>query len=610
MNGVTGKLELLCPARDLECGVAAINHGADAVYIGAPKFGARAAAGNSLADISKLVDHAHRHWARVYVTLNTLIYDSELEEARNLVRQVYDAGADALIVQDMGLLELDLPPIPLFASTQTHNYDLERIKFLEQVGIQRIILARELSLQQLRSIRAATSLELEFFVHGALCVSFSGQCYMSQAVSGRSANRGECAQNCRLPYTLVDSRGTVLANNRHLLSLKDLNLSPYLDQLVDAGVTSFKIEGRLKDATYVRNLTAFYRGKLDAVIAGREGFSRASSGTTVFSFAPDPERTFHRGTTDYFLRGRRHGIAEFRTPKSMGKTVGTVKSVGGDSFILEGQEPLHGGDGICFFDANEDLQGTNVNAANGARITPNSMEGIQPGTVIYRNFDHEFARVLSNDAARRAIGVSMAFGETPDGFFLRAVDEDGVEAASSIVHPKEPAKKPDAATAAIRTQLGRLGETIFALTALSVETREAWFLPVSLLNGLRRECLASLEAERLRRFPRWRHSISLNDVPYPSPTLDRSGNVVNELAGKFYRRHGVECVEQGFELRHDPFNQIVMTTRHCLKFEFGLCRGDRGSADELFMFDGKTRYRLEFDCDRCEMKVVTAAPVA
>ncbi len=597
-------LELLSPARDLECGLAAINHGADAVYVGAPKFGARAAAGNPLKDIAELITYAHRFWARVYITLNTILYDSELEEARSMIHQLYDAGADALIIQDMGLLELDLPPIPLFASTQTHNYNLDRIQFLERVGIQRVILARELSLKQVGEIRKATTLDLEFFVHGALCVSFSGQCYFSQAAMGRSANRGECAQMCRLPYTLTDSRGNILAHNQHVLSLKDLNLSAYLSDLVDAGVTSFKIEGRLKEASYVKNITAFYRAKLDAVIEERKGFRPSSSGKTTFFFTPDPEKTFNRGTTDYFIRGRRHEIVSLRTPKSVGMLLGTVQSVGSGFFTLQTADELHNGDGICFFGEDDELMGININRVDGSRIFPNSMEGIETGVVVYRNYDHEFVQLLKSDSARRTINVDLTFDESLDGFELRAVDEDGNEATHRLVRAKEAARKPDAATETIKTQLSKLGDTIFSAKSVTIKLKQAFFLPVGMLNQLRRDCISALEAERAKSVPRQVKAIVPNDFPYPEGRLDYSANIVNEKAVAFYRRHGVQEIEKGFELQTDASGKILMTTRHCLKFQFDLCRGEKGSAEALYLSDGKTSYKLEFDCEQCVMKIV------
>lgn len=597
-------LELLSPAHDVECGIAAINHGADAVYIGAPKFGARAAAGNSLRDIGQLISYAHKYWARVYITLNTILYDSELEEARSLIQRVYDAGADALIIQDMGLLELGLPPIPLFASTQAHNYDIERIRFLEQVGIQRVILARELSIGQVRDIRKATSLELEFFVHGALCVSFSGRCYFSQAAKGRSANRGECAQMCRLPYTLTDSRGNVLANNQHVLSLKDLNLSEYLPELVDAGVTSFKIEGRLKDAAYVRNITSFYRTMLDALLEQRPQFGRASSGKTTPTFTTDPERTFNRGYTDYFLHGRRPGIASMHTPKSLGKAIGTVRSISKSSFTLHTKETLRSGDGICYFDDQDQLTGTNINRIDGDEITLNSLSGLSPGTVVYRNHDHSFLQFLKSDRATRKIGVRLFFTETSGGFQLRLIDEDGNGAMQQIAHARGPADHPSGAQSTLEMQLTKLGSTIYQSTDFMAELSSPWFIPVKVLNQLRRNAVAALDAVRQRAYPRHTAKIEPNEIPFPQSSLDFSANVVNALADRFYRRHGVTRIEKGFELQDSIAGQALMTTRYCLKYQFDLCRGKGSQNDELFLYDGTTRYRLEFDCGNCVMKVV------
>ncbi|HTY35603.1 MAG TPA: U32 family peptidase [Bacteroidota bacterium] len=598
-------IELLAPARNLEGGLAAINYGADAVYIGAPRFGARAAAGNSLEDIAALISYAHKYWAKVYVTLNTVLYDHELEEARKLAHQLYERGADALIIQDMGLLELDLPPIPLFASTQTNNVDVAKIQFLEKVGLQRVILARELSLRQIQEIRKSTSVDLEFFVHGSLCVSFSGICYFSQAAQGRSANRGECAQMCRLPYTLTDARGNILAQNQHVLSLKDLDLSGYLAELIDAGISSFKIEGRLKETSYVKNVTAFYRSKLDALLEGDNALRRASSGKTIFHFEPDPERTFSRGKTDYFIRGRRPGIASLHTPKSVGKLIGTVMSVDTTSFVLDGHADLHNGDGICFFNTNDEFTGININGVEGTRVTPNSMRGIEPGTVLYRNLDLEFTKALKSDSSRRAIAVKFVFGETAAGFQLRATDEDGVEVIQTLEHPKEPARKSENAKSSILTQLSKLGETIFVSEEITIQTDPMFFLPVGVLNKLRRDCISALEAERERMRHRPTFALSANTEPFPSRQLDYTANVVNRMAAQFYRRHGVQEIEPGVELQSDAAGKALMTTKHCLKYQFDLCRGERGSAEELYLFDGRTNYRLEFDCDQCVMRVVS-----
>ncbi len=606
------QIELLAPAKNVECGTAAINYGADAVYIGAPKFGARANAGNTLRDIEELAAYAHRYWAKVYVTLNTLLFDNELEEARTLAHEVYDAGADALIIQDMALLEMDMPPIPLFASTQTHNVDIERIKFLEHVGIQRVILARELSLKQIRDIRSATNVEIESFVHGALCVSFSGQCYFSHATQGRSANRGECAQSCRMKYSLEDGAGRVLARDKHLLSLKDLNLSAHLSDLLEAGVTSFKIEGRLKDIDYVKNVVAFYRLRLDELMEKDESIRPASSGSTIITFTPDPERTFNRGTTQYFIRGRKKGIASLNTPKSIGKTIGTVTRVGRNNFEIDTELSLANGDGICYFDENDDLQGVNVNRAEGAKIFPQDMRTIRVGTVIYRNYDKEFVHALERDKTARKISVRISVAESAEGIAAAAVDEDGVTAR--IDHPceKAAAQNPERAVETIVGQMKKSGASVFAVEEVQVNLDGAYYFPVSVLNAIRRDLLVLLEAERAKNRPHLRSMIEKNTVPYPIRTLDYTSNVANKRAAEFYRRHGVTTIEPAFELRSDVKGTVIMTTKHCLNFQFGMCEGkkkDECATDDekeqlLFLNDGKRKYSLEFDCDACMMKII------
>jgi len=418
--------ELLAPAQNLECGLAAIDAGADAVYIGAARFGARAKAGNSLADIEALAQHAHTYWARVYVTLNTLLYDDELPQAVRLAHQLHDIGVDALIIQDVGLLECDLPPIPLIASTQMHNHTPERVAFLEAVGFRRVILARELSLAQIKAIRQATTIELETFVHGALCVSYSGQCLMSYAIGGRSGNRGECAQPCRRVHSLVDGNGAVIVKDRHLLSLRDFNLSAHLGDLLDAGVTSFKIEGRLKEKTYVVNVVSAYRRALDRELAARD-LAKSSSGRSSVDFTPDLNKTFNRGYTTYYLHGRAEPPGSIDTPKMVGEVVGEVVAVDRRSFRLApGATELRNGDGLCFFDAEGVLQGTVVNAVNGSTITPNSMEHIRKGTRIYRNHDHVYLRQLEKSQPARTIAVQFTLEESPEGFTLTAEDEDGI----------------------------------------------------------------------------------------------------------------------------------------------------------------------------------------
>jgi putative protease len=600
MNQKKTTIELLAPAKNLECGTAAINSGADAVYVGAPKFSARSAAGNSLADIEKLISYAHKYWAKVYVALNTILFDNELESAGKIIRSVYDSGADGLIIQDMGLLEIGLPPIPLIASTQTHNYEIEKIQFLERVGFQRVILARELSLRQIEEIRSKTEIELEFFVHGALCVCYSGQCYLSEATQGRSANRGECAQPCRLPYTLTDADGSVIADNKYLLSLKDLNLSREIPALLKAGITAFKIEGRLKDVEYVKNITAFYRNRLDVALT--TGMQRASSGTTTTEFVPDPVKTFNRGFTNYFVHKRSKDNLS-RSPKSIGVLIGKVLHVEKDCFQMESAELLSNGDGICFFDEFDRLHGTNINTVERGRIYPASIEGITVGMEIYRNHDHQFIKTLNHANTKRKITASIEFSETEDGYSLKATDEDGIEAEYIQRCKKIKAEKPDQAEAAVKKQISKSGESIFEISEIRVYWKEPAFLPIAVLNEMRREFIKRLESKRINMYPRRMHAIVLNEIPFPQKNLDYRANVVNKKAKEFYKRHGVESVEPGFEIREQK-DGTLMTMKHCLRFQFGLCEG-RGKAPEpLFLRDIKNRYRLEFDCARCEMRVV------
>ena len=597
-------LELLAPAKDLESGKAALNYGADAVYVGAPKFGARAAAGNSLNDIAKLIQYAHRYWASVYVALNTILFDDELDEAQAIVRSLFEAGADALIIQDMGLLELDLPPIPLFASTQTHNYSLEKIRFLEKVGFQRVILARELSLKQLKEIRANTTIDLEFFIHGALCVSFSGQCFMSQATQGRSANRGVCAQPCRLPYTLTDSSGKIFAKDKYLLSLKDLNLSEYLRDLIDAGVSSFKIEGRLKDVNYVKNITAFYRQRIDEILETDSSLSSASSGRTMPAFQPDPSKTFNRGFTDHFIRRRNKDILSSHTPKSVGACLGKAGKIRRDHFLLETTKKLHNGDGICFFDQQEVLCGTNINKVEINKIYPSEIEGIEEGTMIYRNYDHQFVKTLQENKTKRIINVNMKFEEIESGFELSIVDEDDVEVSVSQKIEKTPAKNLVTAEETVRRQLMKLGNSIFVSEKIHIVWGQPYFIPVSVCNELRRKAVSQLEEKRLKEFPQHHSSIIPNTEPYPATHVDYSANVANKKSKSFYRRHGVETIEPAFEIQQSK-QAFLMTMKHCLRFQYGLCAGQgMDDAESLYLHDATNIYRLEFDCKACQMKIV------
>ncbi|MCF8372174.1 MAG: U32 family peptidase [Bacteroidales bacterium] len=607
------ELELLCPAKDLESGKLAINYGADAVYIGAGKFGARASAGNPVSDIEELCRSAHQFRAKVYVTLNTILYDHEIAEAHSLIWELYHAGADSLIIQDMGILELDLPPIPLFASTQTHNYDLKKIKFLEDVGISRIILARELSIAEIKKIKSQTHLGLEAFIHGALCVSFSGQCYFSHATTGRSANRGECAQACRMPFDLIDGDGKTILKNRHLLSLKDFQASKHLADLIEAGITSFKIEGRLKDKNYIINNTAYYRQLLDSYLLGSSSYCKASSGKTHFSFAPDPDKSFNRGFTDYFLGQRKPEMASFETPKSKGKLIGKVKKTGKDFFMLDTDLEINNGDGLCFIDKNGGLEGFNVNRFENGKIYPSTMRELSIGINIYRNFDRKFSKELEANRDKRKIKVRFIFSETREGFLIKAIDEDGHELSHSDFCEQIPANKPDRARETIITQLKKAGDTNFEISEVEIDLSKDYFIPASFLNNLRRSILVLLEEKRRQNYKREERIVQSNEVPYPEDKIDHKTNVSNDLAKKFYARHGVQNLEEAFELlpKTEFAGKTIMTTRYCIKFELGVCPHKQDASTQslhlkepLFLHDKQHSYRLEFDCKACLMKVV------
>lgn len=599
------KLELLSPAKDLECGIAAINCGADAVYIGAPSFGARAAAGNSIDDISKLVKYAHKFWAKVYVTINTIIYDIELEEVRILITKLYNIGVDAIIFQDMALLEMDLPPIQLFASTQTHNYELDRIKLLDEIGIKRIILARELSLDQIKEIRKSVSADLEFFVHGALCVCLSGQCYMSHAITGRSANRGECAQPCRMEYTLIDRTGKVIVKEKHLLSLRDLDLSAYLNDLIEAGITSFKIEGRLKDIGYVKNITAYYRHKLDAIIEHNPSYQRSSSGYSIIPFEPDPERTFNRGYTSYFLDGKDESISSIDTPKSKGKYLGNVSDVDKFGFTINTHETIIAGDGICFFDEEGELVGMSVNRIDGDTILTSETKGIKVGSAVYRNYDRAFEAELKKEVERK-IRVNITIDETKTGLRVTAVDESGVKVIKNLDTEKTIAESGEKATEIIKKQFLKSGETIFDVTNVEVNFKQPLFFPVKIINELRRAVLELLERERLTKRVIEKREAKIASTEKIKKQLDYKANVVNKLSEKFYKALGAEQIEEGFELQNDFSGKTLMTCKYCIKDELGYCpqNTDNKLEEPLFLSNGGKKYKLIFNCKDCQMIIV------
>jgi putative protease len=601
-------IELLAPARDLACGRAAIDHGADAVYMGGPAFGARAAAGNAIQDLEDLARYAHRFRSRLYMTLNTILFDHELDQAEVLCRQAWDAGVDGLIIQDLGLLELDLPPLPLIASTQMHNTDPAHVRFLEQAGFQRVILARELSLEEISAIRSSTTLELEAFVHGSLCVSYSGRCYLSACLGDRSANRGQCGQPCRLPWNLVDAVGRVLERGRHLLSLRDMDRGAFLGDLIDAGITCFKIEGRLKDAAYVKNVTAWYRKRLDEILAGRQGLCRASSGEVEFSFSPDPGKTFRRSGTTFFLHGEDDGVWSPDTPKSTGEELGTVTACGPDWFSLKSVQGINPGDGLCFFDRNRELKGLQVVGPDGTRIRVHQGCGsLRPGMQVFRNRDHRFLKLLEGKTAVRRVPLQLSFHETDDGFTIHGQDADGVQAQVALKTQKVRADNPGAALDTIRKQLSRLNDTMFSLASLTLDTSPC-FLCTSELNRLRRDLVAALLEARDKAYVRpVRSKASEPDAPYPAKDLDYRFNIANQKAAEFYRRHGVCSLKPAFELEPPGPGAVVMTTRHCLRRCLGCCLKVRTGdhlKPPLFMEHEGHRFRLEFDCARCVMLVV------
>jgi putative protease len=608
-------LELLAPAKNAAFGIAAIDHGADAVYIGGPSFGARASAGNDMADIARLAAHAHRYRAKVLVALNTILKDEELEGARRIAWQAWEAGADALIVQDMGLLEMDLPPIQLHASTQTDNRTLEKVRFLEQVGFSQIVLARELSLDEIRRIAAgigvgtrAASATLEFFIHGALCVSYSGQCYISHAHTGRSANRGECSQACRLPYTLTDPAGRIVAHEKHLLSMKDNDQSANLRLLADAGIRSFKIEGRLKDLSYVKNITAHYRQLLDALIADDARYRRASSGRCTYTFTPRPDKTFNRGATDYFVTGRQADIGAFDTPKFAGGEIGTVSAIGPDWCEIEGTTRLANGDGVSFFDDHEELVGMRINRVDGRRLYPNAMPGeLAVGKTLYRNRDQEFERLLERKSAERRIAVRLRLADTADGFALTLTDEDGIAATAALPHAREPAQNPERAATTLREHLAKLGNTIFVADEVALDIAQPWFLPPSAINALRRDAVERLEAARLAAYARPTRAAALAPPPgFPEAELTYLANVLNSRARAFYERHGVKLIADAYEADQEMGAVSLMITRHCLRYSYHLCpkqvKGIR--PDPMTLQNGKEKLTLRFDCKKCEMHVV------
>ncbi|SCC08047.1 putative protease [Kosakonia oryzendophytica] len=612
-------LELLSPARDAAIAREAILHGADAVYIGGPGFGARHNAGNSLRDIADLVPFAHRYGAKVFITLNTILHDDELEPAQKLIGDLYQAGVDALIVQDMGVLELDIPPIELHASTQCDIRSVEKAKFLSDVGFSQIVLARELNLEQIRAIHSATDATIEFFIHGALCVAYSGQCNISHAQTGRSANRGDCSQACRLPYTLKDDQGRVVAYEKHLLSMKDNDQTANLAALIDAGVRSFKIEGRYKDMSYVKNITAHYRQMLDAIIADRGDLARASAGRTEHFFVPSTDKTFHRGSTDYFVNARKGDIGAFDSPKFIGLPVGEVLKVGKDHLDVAVTEPLANGDGLNVL-VKREVVGFRVNVAektgdNRYRVFPNEMpellKTLRPHHPLNRNLDHNWQQALLKTSSERRIGVDIELGGWQEQLILTLTSEDGVSVTHTLEGQFDEANNAEKARENLKEGLSKLGQTRYYAQTVAVNLPGALFVPNSLLNQLRRETVEMLEEARLASYQRGSRKPVATPAPvYPETHLSFLANVYNHKAREFYHRYGVQLIDAAFEAHEEKGDVPVMITKHCLRFAFNLCpkqaKGNIKSwrATPMQLIHGDEVLTLKFDCRPCEMHVV------
>ncbi|QYK07077.1 U32 family peptidase [Shewanella zhangzhouensis] len=610
------KLELLAPAKNADYGIEAIRHGADAVYIGAPAFGARHTAGNSIADIARLCEFAHRYHAQVFVTVNTILFDSELEDARKLIWEVYEAGADAIIVQDIGLLELELPPIALHASTQMDNRVPEKVAFLEHVGFSQAVLARELSLTQIRAVAAETKMRLEYFIHGALCVAFSGQCYISEAYTdNRSANRGECSQQCRMPGNLSTRKGEVIATNEHMLSLKDNNQTENLEALIDAGIRSFKIEGRLKDLSYVKNVTAHYRQQLDEIMARRPEFESASHGRCSYSFVPDPDKSFNRGKTDYFVHDRKPGIADFRTPKYLGIDVGKVSKIAKDHIVVDSTAEFNNGDGLGFFAKNyekarlsdDKLTGFRVNRAEGNVLYLKTVpEDLRVGVTLYRNHDQAFEMLLAKESAERLVTVNFALAEREQGLALTAFDNHGHSVTVTADFDKQQAKDIERNCDGLKKNLGKLGNTDFCLGEIELGDAATVFAPASVINNLRRDAVEALGQARIQGYQRptpWERDDS---VRYPQRSMTYLSNVANQKAKDFYTRHGVVSIRDAYEVRPVKGDAPLMITKHCIRYSYNMCPKEVPGikADPLQMELGGKEFKLVFDCHKCEMLVV------
>ena len=608
MGEVRRKIELLAPAKDFQTAVDAIDCGADAVYIGGAKFGARYAAGNSIDDIRRTAEYAHRYGVKVYATLNTLLFDDELEEAERLAREIIAAGVDALIVQDMAYCRMDLP-IELHASTQTNCVTPERGKFFEQAGFARAILERSLSKEQIAEIRKATNIELEAFIHGAICVGHSGRCFLSRSMSERSGNRGACTQPCRLTYDLTDANRNIIIKGKHLLSVRDLDLSARLGEMLDAGITSFKIEGRLKERTYVRNIVSLYRQLLDREIAKRPDCERSSVGRSTIEFEPNALRSFTRGASEYFFDGKCRGVASFDTPKSMGEQIGKIIKSDRRGILLDRKHDLTTGDGVCFI-ADGALVGTSVVGIDGERVQLNRYDGVGVGTELFRNYNRLFSQSVERSRIKRTIAVDLKLKFDDDKITLTVIDEQGLTSSLSVDCPTEEARDRAKGEEALRRQLSRSGDTIFEVR--EIEIANLRFAPMSVVGALRRDVLDKHEAHRVASYESERHQAADTSsrnrksctAQYPTDTLTPQDNVTNRLAREFYTDSGVEHIAAPLELSESFEGECVMVSSYCIRREIGQCLREKPILrGDLFIEHGTHRYRLEFDCKRCEMRV-------
>ncbi len=606
-NWKTSEFELLVPANNKDIAIKAINAGADAVYIGYLKYGARVQAGNSIEDIINLIEYAHRYRVKIYVTLNTIIKDSEFEKIEKLIWHLYTAGADGIIIQDMGILKCNLPPIPLIASTQCNNNSVEKIKFLEKTGFKRVILPREITLEEIKEIRNSTKIELECFVHGALCVSYSGQCYLSYAIGRRSANRGECAQPCRKQYSLKDADGKFIVRNKYLLSLKDLNLSERLEELILSGVTSFKIEGRLKNEVYTVNTTAFYRQAIDKILSNYN-LKKSSQGESTYDFEPNLYKSFNRGFTRFNIDNSKKDISTYNYSKSLGEYIGIVKSVKKDYFKLN-TGILNNGDGICFFDDNKNLNGTYINKIDEDTVYPASIKGIKEGIKIYRNYNKKFEGSILNANITRKIPLMMRMKETDDFYVFFLTDEEGNCANYLENKIYEAANNKEKAINTLKIQLSKSGETEFSIEKIDIDIENIPFIRVAKINEIRRILTLRLRKIRRKNYKYEKRYINTQIIKYPAEVLDYRANVFNEKAKIFYEERGVKVIEKALESSDNISNREVMVSKYCIKNQLGLCHKQnpiKRYKEPFFLIDEFNKeYLVEFKCKDCVMKIKT-----